>query len=162
MNTNSQRWLTQPVQQMKVTYQTASRTLVWLGPSNDQTRKGFELVPYLLDAHLAFNESQPFLYSPWLAWCLTHPKLDALQNRRDLYQPFWQLDRLPYFSRIWVIQELVVSGDNMQIFCGPDEISRSMFIVTFATVNRLSLGEGTVRRPWGSFLKIMQTSAQFA
>ena len=41
-------------------------------------------------------------------------------------------------------------------------ISQNMFIFAFATFNRLSLGERAVRRPWGSFLEIMQTSAKFS
>jgi hypothetical protein len=63
---------------------------------------------------------------------------------------------------MWIIQELVVSRDNAQILCGSDEISRNMFIFAFATFNRPSLGESSIRRPWGSFLEIMQASAEFA
>jgi hypothetical protein len=63
---------------------------------------------------------------------------------------------------MWIIQELVVSGDNTQFLCGSDEISQNIFIYAFATFYRLSLGEGTGRRPWGFFLEMMQTSAEFA
>ncbi|KFY88006.1 hypothetical protein V500_06634 [Pseudogymnoascus sp. VKM F-4518 (FW-2643)] len=162
INQNDDLERSHQVRQMKDIYQTASQTLVWLGPGNEQTRKGFELVPYLLDAHLAPNENQPFVYGPLLERRLTHPKFGALQNRRDLYPAFRQLDRLPYFSRIWIIQELVVSKNNTQILCGSDVISQNMFIFAFGTFNRLSLGERAVRRPWGSFLEIMQTSAKFS
>jgi hypothetical protein len=142
---NSER--THQVRQMKDIYQAASRTLVWLGPGTDQTRKGFELVPYLLGANLAFDENQPMIYSPLLERRLTHLSFGALQNRRDLYSAFRQLDGLPYFSRMWIIQELVVSRDNTPFLCGSDEISRNMLIFAFATFYRLHLGEGTAHRP---------------
>jgi hypothetical protein len=74
-NDNSER--AQQVRQIKDIYQAASRTLVWLGPGTDQMRKGFELIPYLLSAHFAFNKDQPVDIQP-----APRTTLDASQFRR--------------------------------------------------------------------------------
>ncbi|KAH8704304.1 heterokaryon incompatibility protein-domain-containing protein, partial [Phaeosphaeriaceae sp. PMI808] len=113
---NSER--TQQVRQMTDVYRYADQTLVWLGPGNGQTKKAFQLVPYLLNAHMAFDGGQPFFFSPHLKRRLTHPAFGALQNQRHLYGAFRQLDRLPYFSRLWIVQELAISGGKTQFFCG--------------------------------------------
>lgn len=82
------------VRQMKNIYETASQTLVWLGPSNSETRKGFELIPYLLDADSNFDEHQSIVYSHLLERRLMHPKFGVLQSRQDLYEGFRKLARL--------------------------------------------------------------------
>jgi hypothetical protein len=160
INQNDNLERSKQVRQMPDVYQTAFRTLVWLGPGNSQTRRAFELVPYLLDASAAFNEHDAFVFSPHLNRRLTRPNFGVLQKHKHLYEAFRQLDRLPYFSRLWVVQELAISGEKAHFFCGPDEISFTSLFIASLTFNRLSLGERAPLKPWGSFLQIAQTSLQ--
>jgi hypothetical protein len=151
------------VQKMTDVYRYAKRTLVWLGPGDDQTEKAFKLIPYLLDAHMAYihmslDEYQPFFFSPQLKRRLMHAAFGVLQRNRHLYGGFRQLGQLPYFSRLWIVQELAISGQKAHFFCGSDEISWTELLVSFGTFNRLSLGEDRPRRPWGSFAQIAMTS----
>ena len=88
---NSER--SQQVRQMIDVYRYANRTWVWLGPGNGQTRKAFQLVPCLLNAHTTSDVYQPFVFSPHLKRRLTHPAFGALQNQRQLYGAFRQLDK---------------------------------------------------------------------
>jgi hypothetical protein len=102
-------------------YRFATRTLTWLGPGNEHTEQAFELVPYLLNAYIG-SGGQPQVFSPHISRRATHPAFGELQSQRHLYELFRQLDLLPYFSRVWVIQELAISAEKAHFFCGTHEI----------------------------------------
>lgn len=65
------------LRQMTDIYRNAAHTLVWLGPGNDQTKEAFQLVPYLLEAHMAFDETHPFIFSPHPHPTLNTPRLQS-------------------------------------------------------------------------------------
>ncbi|KIW03277.1 uncharacterized protein PV09_05493 [Verruconis gallopava] len=104
------------VQMMRQIYEHASSTLVWLGPGDSLTPWGFELIPRLIEAgklreangderrltHLTAEERKTYgLPSQYeLSW-------------RGLFGIF----ELPYFSRVWIIQEVAVSK-FVEVFCG--------------------------------------------
>jgi hypothetical protein len=101
------------VMQMRDIYANASRTLIWLGPSDEYTGIAFDTLE-----RFAVNDGTP---DGSLTFC---DLSDTMKKRRLAIQHF--LER-PYFSRVWVIQEVVVSRSAL-VCCGS-------FLVDWEKVN---------------------------
>lgn len=99
------------VKMMREIYQKAMRTLIWLGPESDESTLGLD---FAVKLYILFVKKEPVTRMEKL-WMLYD---------NDVLNPFsrkWRamlkiLDR-PWFTRAWVIQELVVSADPW-IICG--------------------------------------------
>ncbi|KAK2761021.1 het domain-containing protein [Colletotrichum kahawae] len=85
---------------MDIIYRNASRVLVWLG--NDNHGIAAEAFRLVKDLGVAFGLHQG---QPNLGHDLSN-KLGHLVNSRDLWSPLRELTRLPWFTRVWVVQEI--------------------------------------------------------
>jgi hypothetical protein len=94
------------VQMMREIYQQGSRTLVWLGQlSSMRSRRSFRLIPRLLKAHEALQLGN-----------------EVAASSPPVLTDFLSIFELPYFTRIWVIQEVAVSS-SVEVICGENSIS---------------------------------------
>ncbi|KAE8447643.1 hypothetical protein EG329_010614 [Mollisiaceae sp. DMI_Dod_QoI] len=102
------------VQMMKDIYQQGIRTLVWLGPASSWITRGFSIIPNILKTSKVSKEKISQGASPASVELSSHytPKLSQ----------FLAIFELPYFTRVWVIQEVAVSP-SLEVFCGHHSIS---------------------------------------
>jgi hypothetical protein len=92
----------QQVQLMRDIYKKARRTLIWLGRGTEKIRQGFAIIPTLIRASK----------EKWsMAECLLDWELVANLPR------LWAILENPYFARVWIVQEIVFSTDQL-VVCG--------------------------------------------
>lgn len=115
----------QQVQLMRRIYESARRVLVFLGPTDDDV-EGMRLIPLLLAA----KEHQTAQGDERRFWELG-PTGQAEYGLPDALDPaYGALGRLlqrPWFSRVWIIQELAVSRDAV-VICGMHHFSWTNFL----------------------------------
>jgi hypothetical protein len=103
------------VQMMRHIYQQAKSTLVWLGPGDVFTLCGFELIPRLIQVGNLREVNDD--HRPLAHLTAGDRKTYDLPSQ---YHPSWRglfgIFELPYFSRIWIIQEVAVSR-SVEVFC---------------------------------------------
>ncbi|MCJ1252949.1 hypothetical protein MMC24_000755 [Lignoscripta atroalba] len=98
------------VQKMKSIYQSASRVLVWLGEARENSDLAMDLVPRIGNVEL--DEIQMEIQDRE-----TEKGWDALL----------QLFRRPWWSRSWVLQEVVAARSDPLVGCGHKWLSWSVF-----------------------------------
>ncbi|KAE9377644.1 HET-domain-containing protein [Stipitochalara longipes BDJ] len=90
------------VQLMRDIYKNAKRTIIWVGAETAEMRQGFDIIPTLVRAY----------EEKWtLGVCM------SMLNLVVALPSLWALLDNPYFSRIWVVQEVAVSRDRL-VVCG--------------------------------------------
>lgn len=104
------------VQIMREIYQQASQTIVWLGEGSEYTARGFMLIPRLLNAWKLKKETGDQRSSQDL-----DREGRFLYNLPRQYSLEWNdlcnIYDLPYFQRVWIIQEVAVSS-KVEVLCG--------------------------------------------
>jgi hypothetical protein len=99
------------VQKMREIFERAVRTFIWLGPATEDSNLGLDFAVRL--SRLSANVDKQTMIDrmkQFFAFDLRNPL------NRQWYALFRILDR-PWFNRVWVIQELVVSNENW-LMCG--------------------------------------------
>jgi len=97
---NSQVLLTSQI------YSGCTRCLIWLGEEDDETEAAFRLIQiWSEDAH----------YNEW-------------RNLQDDILALAHLSRRPWWSRVWTIQEKVLSPEKV-VYCGGHSLGWSKFIL---------------------------------
>jgi hypothetical protein len=151
----------QQVTIMKQIYQEARRTVVWLGPENEDTAKAFELITYLILVWVdAFQGMpRPIAYDFNV---LMHPAIREVYQRMQLFVPFMQLEQRPYFSRVWIIQELVVSQNKVVLFCGEHHVSWDDYLIATWTFACLQITKPNRNKPLRSFIHLTKPAIEMA
>lgn len=106
------------IRQMGAIYSNASKVLVWFGESDDDIEKAMDM---LCGMERKLDLSK-------LDWYLDHsePQLDwyvAARDDKSLHPGLNKLFNRPWFSRIWVVQEVSLSRRIPIILCGKRPIS---------------------------------------
>jgi len=114
INQNDDSEKSDQVNMMREIYQHGARTLVWLGPDSMALTKGFLVIAEILKGIKFYEERDGLEASKHLD---SIPSVHTY-NRPDLLAIFEQ----PYFTRIWVIQEVAVSS-LVEVFCGHHSLS---------------------------------------
>jgi hypothetical protein len=126
------------VQMMREIYQHASRTLVWLGEGSEHTTRGFALISRLLKS--LELKAQAKDYRSFLEF---NGEGRAFYDLPPPYAPEWRgfyaIFDVPYFTRVWVIQEVAVSS-SVEVFCGSDSVSWNDLIWAVLTCIAFRLG----------------------
>jgi hypothetical protein len=139
------------VRLMSTIYKTATHTAVWLGEETDQSRCAFQLLHSLesLD-HL----KQWYMLPPSTLTSVIEENLIKFDNHLNNMpnavaglRDFWNdVMRRPWWTRAWIIQEIVLSS-NATLICGRSSISWKSFQILFNF-----LGSSAVRvdltNPW--------------
>lgn len=114
---------TQQVQLMRDIYHQAEEVLVWLGPEIPGSSRCFQLIPKLASAWEERDEMREEESRH------TQDVLTVREARElglpELDDPIWQtlkrILRLPWFDRVWVIQEVAVAT-RVIVMCGDDKV----------------------------------------
>ncbi|KAH8591970.1 heterokaryon incompatibility, partial [Bisporella sp. PMI_857] len=93
------------VAQMRSTYKSASRVLVWLGPSSENSASGFDLMEAIATHLFPVDDSGNTVHRD------IELSLDALTGILELLQ------RL-YWYRMWIVQEIAVASKDPVVGCG--------------------------------------------
>lgn len=138
---------------MRQIYEQSRETLVWLGLENEDTSKAFELVPYLLQVfeQVFLGKPRP-IYSDLGLLC--HPLVSQVQKLLPLIGPFIRLEERPYFSRIWIVQEVVVST-GLSLHWGHHRIPAKEYIAAASTFACFGIRRSSIHRPLGAFLGLL-------
>jgi hypothetical protein len=102
------------VSQMAEVYQGASMVYVWLGDSNEMTRRAFEEL-YKMTQHVEWDNKIPAAY---FDADQAHPKWTAMCEL--LYRP--------WFRRVWIIQE-ILCAQHAIFACGADFMEANTFLL---------------------------------
>jgi hypothetical protein len=81
---------------MRDIYRRASRTVIWLGEDHSQSRRA-------------------------LNWARAGTSKKSFYLQQLPVVPFFKLLHRPWFRRIWIVQEVAVSGGQISILCGSSE-----------------------------------------
>lgn len=101
---------------MKDIYASAQSVLVWLGPHLDGSAKLFDYIYLQLSGGVSRQAEDVRASMPDDS---TGP-LDPTSNT-DLLQPLTRLIHRPYWTRTWIIQEIVLAK-NIRVFCGNSSV----------------------------------------
>jgi hypothetical protein len=101
------------VSQMAQVYRGASMVFVWLGESNELTKRAFAEL-YELTQHVGWDNKIPAAH---FNTHLAHPKWRAMSEL--LYRP--------WFRRVWVIQEILYARHALFV-CGGDFLEATTFL----------------------------------
>lgn len=133
---------TRQVSQMDVIFRTAAETLVWLGPGSEDSNLAIDTLRRLsriaasISAHLTSWSQFPFGEGA------SNPLVRAIEQRLDESLVALRLEnsarltaicslfQRPWFLRVWVIQERVLS-QNCTVCCGREWITWHMFYQGF-------------------------------
>ena len=133
-------------QLMRDIYKIARRTLIWLGAGTAEMRQGFNIIPTLLRAY----------EEKWTIFDFLSLRDWAMHDLTSAFPKLWALLDNPYFSRIWVVQEVAVSRDRL-VVCG--DLTVSWSDLTFAIRYTHDLGFGSfVNQPHSLTFWAMHTS----
>lgn len=109
INQNDFRERQNQVAMMSKIYSNAERVIAWLGVSDHYTESGFELL------HKIQKRRQRSSPNWWV-------KQKDYLTRPHAQKALRSLLRRPYFSRLWVIQEVLLAK-RVFVWCGQDEVS---------------------------------------
>ncbi len=159
---------------MSSIYSQASHVSVWLGPATDDTAEAVRLMTDLSRfAQRCFEELSLPLYS------LLNPARDdtwpkAARTSFDLHELSSRVNSLvvflgsPWFSRVWVIQEVALCQGKATLYCGNVTLSWPVFETSILALWQCQLAGLTEKPPgYGTITKInraialAQTTAQF-
>ena len=119
---------------MKPIYQNATKVLVWLGEESADSPQAFELISQILARQSTWKEENS--KTPMTAQDLIDEGLP------EPFSPIWKsLDALywrPWFTRVWVIQEISVAKE-VSLICGKHRSSWRDFETVAALVQDRSL-----------------------
>lgn len=164
----------QQVSQMKEIFTHASQTAIWLGPASGDSALAIDTMHTM--SKTANLES--FLFPSWstfpFAETASHPVVTEVQNILDQVltglclhdsarlKSITSLFERPWFSRVWVIQERVLSS-NCIVCCGNDWMSWNKFFEGFWLLCGLRdylniIGSGTGRRDSSALASSLTTA----
>jgi len=138
-------------------YESAARVIAWLGEANALTGMAFEAMhempilyrissAELLDRLVAISEERSSEQDS-LEWAL---------SQRNIWDEINNLYRRPYWSRLWVFQELVLAR-KVLFQCGHWTISAESLVAFSAQLNDLIHGQSSLRFSSGRQDEILTT-----
>jgi len=117
------------VQLMQPIYAGAWQVAIWLGPSNEHTELAFTAVRWL--AEKRYDEASAPRYKTGIGITLPHlfgfwelhRQADTLPLRNEVKLSLWSLFSLPYWQRLWILQEAASAKSNAPILWGSFSVS---------------------------------------
>lgn len=145
------------VQKMFDIYSSASHVLAWTGEASDDSDEALKLIDEFTD-FLSVNEINSILNSGGaggksVAAALADLGFDIRKQNWDAYWTF--LDR-PYWSRVWILQELACRDIRMErkpctILCGRSQIEKRQFVFAHQALSAILHAGGTMRGEFDEF-----------
>jgi hypothetical protein len=108
------------VQMMHLIYSSALRTLIWLGHDSGECSEAWQLVDHIYDVFRRENPRAEFIADiPFRLYSAQHHTSSGLPSLdHKLWGDLRRLLKLPWFTRVWIIQEVVLSRDDPTILHG--------------------------------------------
>ena len=107
------------VKLMKTIYGRASQVRVWLGEDDKNSLEAVTLICKICNLMLEGRIEYAGLRSPKVPFIPeVLQKLDLPQKDHSSWISLFKLVGRPYFSRIWILQEIVLARDSVKITCG--------------------------------------------
>ncbi|KAI1415543.1 HET-domain-containing protein [Hypoxylon sp. FL1857] len=118
---------------MRDVYASAEKVIIWLGDTDEESDLVFDTLPVLAArSHHPRDEQDKKL-------------VDAVRLCSGFFSGL--VDRRPWFSRVWVIQELAVARQDPLVVCGSKSVTWSTLMRATAFVSRKVFTDiGMVRR----------------
>jgi hypothetical protein len=151
------------VQQMMDIYKCATAVLAWLGPASDDSSIAIAALHKLskLLRKKSFRkpwyrktDAPPTVYAEFLLWTM----IDKFFTGREReYNAIVSLSRRAYWTRVWIIQEVVLAQD-ISFLCGSsrgEEIQTALFAIHNASVYFAKLA-GSLNKASSNLKPIMQ------
>ena len=112
------------VKRMDQIYRFAKQVNVWLGPESqeDNSARAMEILGYI-GAQVEYSKDQSYLEAPSCqekGWF--RPDVEIPLTDREATAVRTLLER-PWFSRLWITQEVQLANDSARLYCGRDSIS---------------------------------------
>ncbi|KAI1376403.1 heterokaryon incompatibility protein-domain-containing protein [Hypoxylon crocopeplum] len=110
---------------MRNIYGACQRVVIWLGEQDSLTKSAFQGLEFMASKYDAKEE--PFAYSEWKrikrgdSWGFSWLTPRQVIERAESIRAFPSIFERPWFRRVWIIQELVVSS-NPVVICGSYQI----------------------------------------
>lgn len=106
-------------------YRGAVRTVVWLGPDHNFAREAFDLVYriFAVVEHEYPNHEETTRFEPKMLDEELHAGRGLPARSSEAWDALRTLLDRPWFTRIWVLQEVVLSRQDTLIVCGQENCS---------------------------------------
>jgi hypothetical protein len=124
---------TAQVRRMAEIYEQASRVVVWLGPGDNSSALAIKTLDYLGRQVVTTTDMWMFCTpdSEEPYWCEANCKLPYDERT---WEAISELLARPWFTRVWVIQEIQLANHDAVMQCGAHEISWSNFRKAIVTL----------------------------
>jgi len=130
----------QQVAIMRDIYASAERVIIWVGEDDETTRDGvFERIQEFENIRGDFHDGK-----------LTEERTNLMRQCANFFFALSDSRSRPWFSRVWVLQELAMAKTNPLVVCGWKSVSWSALTNAWRAIARdmfTELGRGFVGRP---------------
>lgn len=128
---NNQREKELQIPLMSKIYRYAINTVVWLGEASEGSDDAFELLKFIGTVfQLTVDAPPPEEFE----------RLSLPSSRDRIWKHLWDLANRPWFNRLWIVQECILS-DNLWVMCGSTTIIWEELTNGFANLMRSGLAE---------------------
>jgi hypothetical protein len=128
INQNDLDERSQQVAMMRDIYASAEQLFIWLGDDDESTGGAQSILDIIkeLDDHNSYSkaESQP----------ITESRLHLMHQCDDFYLGLAQ--SRPWFSRVWILQELAMAKNDPFVVCGWNRVCWSTFVRVWKAIAR--------------------------
>jgi hypothetical protein len=125
------------VRKMDQIYKEAFQTCVWLGDSDEDSERAFQLMKGLEEI-LDKAEEKVLNFQNVQRYVTMFEK--ETEHKKDLWHAFANLLNRPLFLRRWIIQEVVLSKEK-NIACGNRKVRWTCFCIVFTLLMRVRKAE---------------------
>jgi hypothetical protein len=91
---------------------------------------------------------------------MEHPSILQVYQQVRLIKPFIQLEQRPYFSRIWILQELAVSYNKVTLLWEQFSLSWEEYVAAAFTFACFEIRKADIHKPLGAFLEVVMPALQ--
>lgn len=113
------------VKRMKNIYDQSLGCVAWLGPASDDSDKAIDMLKFFAEQQVN-NATEGIEYMSKVRSSILADKAEASFSL-GAWKAFGDLICRPYWSRLWVIQEIVLSSTALNIVCGEKSIPWPLF-----------------------------------
>jgi hypothetical protein len=107
-------------------YKFARRVVVWLGPRSENSGLAISTLAFL-GKQVEVNKIYGRSPAPGCSQPLWYTASYALPYTEEIWEAIHDLLELPWFKRLWILQEIQLASQDSTMMCGNDEISWYLF-----------------------------------
>jgi hypothetical protein len=114
------------VKMMQDIYGSASQTVIWLGPEEDDSNLAMDFISY--QAIMEPTRANLHMDTRWKGWTTDDDFFYVVREPKfvPLWEAMFKLCKRAYWSRMWIIQEIALSSDPV-VHCGTKQVKWTEF-----------------------------------